>query len=118
MTPTTPATAADFTIRRNHRGFRLADFTEYNGHECSIQESSSANEPLLWLGIDDPRPMILAREAHAHGIETDAVSGWVEVPLPPGASISGRMHVTQDMAASLIPLLQHFVDTGELPDED
>lgn len=24
-------------------------------------------------------------------------------------------HLTQDMAADLIPLLQHFVDTGHLP---
>lgn len=27
-----------------------------------------------------------------------------------------RMHLTQAHAASLIPLLQHFVDTGELPE--
>ncbi len=27
-----------------------------------------------------------------------------------------RMHLTQDMAAELIPLLQHFVETGDLPD--
>ena len=26
-----------------------------------------------------------------------------------------RMHLTQEMAADLIPLLQHFVETGGLP---
>ena len=26
-----------------------------------------------------------------------------------------RMHLSQEMAAELIPLLQHFVDTGGLP---
>lgn len=26
-----------------------------------------------------------------------------------------RMHLTREMAAELIPLLQHFVETGELP---
>jgi len=28
-----------------------------------------------------------------------------------------RMHLTRQMAADLIPLLQHFVETGELPQE-
>jgi hypothetical protein len=27
-----------------------------------------------------------------------------------------RMHLTRQMAADLIPLLQHFVDTGDLPE--
>jgi len=26
-----------------------------------------------------------------------------------------RMHLTQGMAASLVPLIAHFVDTGQLP---
>ena len=28
-----------------------------------------------------------------------------------------RMHLSQEMAADLIPLLQYFVDNGRLPDE-
>jgi hypothetical protein len=28
-----------------------------------------------------------------------------------------RMHLTVDMVAALIPMLQHFVETGELPAE-
>lgn len=29
---------------------------------------------------------------------------------------TSRMHLTQELAAQLLPLVQHFVDTGKLPD--
>lgn len=72
-------------------GFKRAEFTDYNGDACSIQESSSLNERLLWLGCDSG--------THHMG------------------ECLARMHLTQDMAAMLIPLLTHFVETGELPNE-
>ncbi len=42
--------------------------------------------------------------------------GWIPVPLPEGASTSGRMHLTRDLVKELLPLLQHFAETGELPE--
>lgn len=30
-------------------------------------------------------------------------------------TVVDRMHLTQEMVAELLPLLQHFVETGELP---
>lgn len=36
---------------------------------------------------------------------------WLGCNRPRGA----RMHLTREMAADLIPLLQHFVETGDLP---
>lgn len=75
------------------RGFTRYDFTDLYGAECSIQKSSLATEDAIWFGVDEPPP------------DTDhAKSGcW------------GRMHLTQDQVAELLPLLQKFVDTGELP---
>lgn len=32
-----------------------------------------------------------------------------------GVHESDRMHLTQEMVADLLPLLHHFVETGELP---
>ena len=32
-----------------------------------------------------------------------------------GCDHETRMHLTQTMVADLLPLLQHFVETGELP---
>lgn len=72
------------------RGFRRADFTDLYGAACSIQESSLVEPPALWLG----------RDAGTH-LQGDCLA---------------RMHLTQAQAAELIGLLQHFVDTGELPE--
>ena len=68
------------------RGFLRADFNDLYGSECSIQESSLAEEYAIWLGVS-----------------TD-FSG----------NESTRMHLNQEMAEVLIPLLQRFVRDGRL----
>ena len=40
-------------LHRTPRGFRLGTFMDRYGISCSIQESSLATEPALWLGTDD-----------------------------------------------------------------
>jgi hypothetical protein len=91
-------------MEETSRGFLRGGFVDRYGNKCSIQESSLATEAAIWLGVSDPTPKVLVPGR-----------GWQEVPLPPETYISSRMHLTQDMVAGLIPLLQHFVDTGELP---
>lgn len=75
----------------NDRGFLRGEFKDRYGDKCSIQKSSLATEDCIWLGCDH-------ETVDQHG-------------RPCGA----RMHLTQQMVADLIPLLQHFVETGELP---
>jgi hypothetical protein len=74
----------------NDRGFLKGAFKDRYGASCSIQKSSLATEDCIWLGADEI--------SEAPGVEP----------------FNTRMHLTRDMAAELIPLLQHFVDTGEL----
>jgi hypothetical protein len=62
------------------RGFAYVNFKDFYGEPCSIQKSSLADVPALWLGIDHY-----------------------------------RMHLSQEQVAELLPLLTHFVETGELP---
>lgn len=76
----------------NDRGFLKGSFKDHNGEACSIQESSLADADCIWLGCEH------------------------ETIHPKfGLACGARMHLTQEMVADLIPLLQHFVDTGELP---
>jgi hypothetical protein len=77
-------------MKPTERGFFRGEFKDRYGEKCSIQESSIATEYCIWLGCDH---------------ETCDDKG-----LPCGA----RMHLTQEMAADLIPLLQKFVETGIL----
>lgn len=74
------------TIKRTEHAFAFAEFTDHYGSRCSIQESSLATEPAIWLGVQ--------RDFDGR----DAT----------------RMHLTQEMAADLLPLLQNFVLYGEL----
>lgn len=79
-------------ITATRPGFARGKFKDRYGADCSIQKSSLASENCVWLGCDH---------------ET----------LDPttGERCGARMHLTQELAADLIPLLEHFVATGELP---
>lgn len=97
-------------MRRTQRGFLIEEFTDRNGVACSIQQSSIADRPSIWLGVDDAEPKIMASQTPAGG------NGWVPFAIPDEVSLTTRMHLTQEHAAMLIPLLRHFADTGRLPD--
>ncbi len=86
------------------RGFRLSEFTDRNGVRCSLQKSSSAMEECVWLGCNEPELKRLVKG-----------QGWTPVELPYEVSANTRMHLTQEMVAAMLPALQHFVETGELP---
>lgn len=78
-------------IKHTERGFALAEFIDSNYQACSIQNSSIASQPHIWLGVDR---------------DIDNVE-------------SVRMHLTQAEAADLIPLLRRFVVTGSIsPDPE
>jgi len=91
------------------RGFKYETFKDYNDTECSVQKSSLATEDCIWLG---------AREI---GLKKfTPYKGWENIETrgePMGVSFiaNNRMHLSRDQVADLIPILQTFVDTGELP---
>lgn len=89
-------------IEKTNRGFSILKFKDSRGEHCSLQESSAATETCIWLGVDNPKPQILS------------AGKWVEVPLPTGTLLSGRMHLNKDQVKELLPYLQRFVETAEL----
>ncbi len=99
------------------RGFRRGKFLDAYGEECSIQKSSSAEDDHIWLGVHSPKPQMMARYAPPEWRTPgpEELNGWVDVPLPEGTSIASRMHLSREQVAELLPVLQHFVDTGDLP---
>lgn len=87
------------------RGFGILNFEDFNGHGCSLQESSSlASDYCIWLGIDDPAPQRLVPN-----------EGWQEFPIPDDVLVHTRMHLSRAQVVELLPTLQHFAETGELP---
>lgn len=98
------------------RGFPAYHFRDRYDEQCSLQLSSLATEPAIWLGVNDAKPQIMARDAAAHGVRTSETTGWVPFPVPKAVLLNTRMHLTREQVAELLPMLQHFAETGELPE--
>jgi hypothetical protein len=97
------------------RGFRLNEFVDRYGSCCSIQKSSLATEDAIWFGVDDAKPQIMVVDAQRLGIPTRESCGWIPYYIPEEVLLTTQMHLTRDQVKELLPILQHFVDTGELP---
>jgi hypothetical protein len=67
--------------------FIVAEFEDKNGSTCVVSDSSVVNEACIRLSV--------------------AAAAQGEAGL--------KMHLNQQMAADLIPVLQYFVDHGEMP---
>jgi hypothetical protein len=98
-----PKLSKKIKLRKTERGFVRGEFVDRYGAGCSIQESSLASEACIWLGCDDPDPRVCIPG-----------KGWQSVPLPMDTVCNTRMHLTQDMVKSLLPLLEKFAKTGQL----
>lgn len=101
---------------KTDRGFAAIGFTDRYGSECSIQKSSIVEDDAIWFGIDDANPQILATQAASHGVKTVESVGWVKYPIPDDVLLATRMHLTRRQVEALMPILQHFVETGEVPE--
>lgn len=73
-----------------NRGFGLFEFEDLYGEKCTLQASSLACTPAIWLGTE----------------------GRVALE---GAHVISRMHLDQALVRELLPALQYFAEHGELP---
>lgn len=101
-------------MSKTGRGFTICNFSDYYSKPCSVQKSSIATTDCIWLGVDDPDPKIMASQANNLGVVTDQETGWVPYPIPSEVLIQTRMHLSREQVANLLPILQKFVDTGEI----
>jgi len=101
-------------LNRTERGFLYGEFTDKYGQKCSLQKSSRVadgpGDECIWLGVDNPDSSF--KVCH---------NGWRNYTLreffPEGdILVPDRMHLTQEMVKMLLPSLQHFAETGELPE--
>lgn len=89
-----------------HRGFGRYEFIDDYGAECSLQRSSAGTR--IWLGCND--------------IGLKAGMPWREISeeeLKQAFNCkelvsNTRMHLNVEQVKRLIPILQRFVDTGDI----
>jgi hypothetical protein len=99
---------------KTNRGFDVIEFTDRYGDTCNIQKSSLATDDAIWFGVADACPQIMASDALEAGVDTEETTGWVPYPMPKNVLLTTRMHLTRELVAELLPILQRFVDTGEI----
>ena len=95
-----------FVKDKTSRGFDIIRFKDDYDTMCNIQESSSI-EPHIWLGIEDPHPLILRNDG----------KGWVDYDMPRNVVVHHRMHLTPMQAASLGMELIKYAITGKISGE-
>ena len=92
------STLTNINIEKIPRGFSIFSFKDSYGNMCSIQESSAASEPKIWLGIDN------AKITTKDGTPIDSEN----------MTTFSRMHLSQEQVKELLPLLENFARTGSL----
>jgi hypothetical protein len=92
-------------LEKTPRGFKLGKFKDSYDNDCSIQKSSSAMDDYIWIGIDNPKLTIFKDESMGQYLETTLPKTW---------QVDTRMHLSREQVAELLPILQKFVETGEL----
>lgn len=88
-----------------NRGFNKLDFYDSNGKSCCIQQSSAADEPKIWLGIDNPKLIVF---------ENENMGSYYEIDMPKQFRVTTRMHLNVEKAKELIQRLQYFVEKGTI----
>lgn len=101
-------------MKKTQRGFDYTDFKDNNGVRCSIQKSSSAMEDKIWFGVNELNPQIMCSEAKKVGVPQLYENGWQPYHIPKEVLCNDRMHLTREMVQDILPILQKFVDTGEI----
>lgn len=88
------------------RGFGFGGFRDLYDTKCVIQNSSLATDYAIWFG---------ASPAEHKKFDAGSGKGWEDFELPEHVHCFSRMHLNREQVEELIPILQHFVDTGTLP---
>jgi len=102
-------------LKKTARGFAYYEFKDDNGINCTLQKSSSALTDKIWLGADAE-----IKEFYPPPREMD--EAWFDVtdlsPLKHRPEneihVFSRMHLTRNQVKKILPILQRFVETGEI----
>lgn len=105
-------------IAETVRGFAFTEGVDRYDVKWSIQKSSLATEDCIWFGVDNADPQIMVSDAVKLGLDIGdrEICGWMQYEVPKEVLMKTRMHLTREMVAQMLPILQRFVDTGEIYD--
>lgn len=110
-------------VKVSDRGFHRVEFADTYGNQCQIIQSSLIDDnghsnTHLWIGIPDPGMIVMARDAHLVGIETEQKTGWVPYVVPEEVVVKSTMHLNRKQVQELVDTLQAWLNTGEFKGEN
>lgn len=112
---------------KTERGFEVNHFKDTYGLDCSIQDSSSAEEPKIWLGVHSAPVRVMWKDVpkfleSVKGIRKDCPEtnerGWCTVNFPDEALVESRMHLNRKQARELAEELLYFADNGHIKEHE
>ena len=90
------------------RGFGRYNFVDDYGAECSLQRSSSGTR--IWLGCNDIG-LTIASPCPCRKVSEDELKTLLKAEALVSNS---RMHLNVEQVKALLPMLQKFVETGDI----
>jgi hypothetical protein len=92
---------------KTQRGFALYEFKDRNDTVCTVQKSSLETEDAIWLGAKTLEVQHFKAGKGWNKLEFNntVCEHWVG---------NERMHLTKKQVKALLPILQKFVETGEI----
>lgn len=96
-------------MKKTKRGFKYIEFKDRLGNECIVQKSSLATEDAIWLGAKE----LIVQEFMAFRQPAWKVLDF-EHTMQHHFVGNERMELNRKQVKKLIPILQKFVDTGDL----
>jgi hypothetical protein len=96
----------DLKPEKTQRGWNIRGFQDMYGSDCSIQDSSLATDDAIWFGVDDGGHFNMKTPAEQWNPEVHG-----------RRATGGRMHLSRGQVSALLPLLEHFVKYGMLPED-
>ena len=96
-------------IKYTDRGFAYCEFVDSYGSPCNIQESSNGTN--IWLGSKNIGLKGFVPYVGWSDVTEDQIKekfGFQSIIA------NNRMHLNREQVAALLPILQRFVDTGEI----
>jgi hypothetical protein len=95
------------------RGFVYYEFNDFGGNLCNIQKSSSV-EDCIWVGSKN-----IGMKGFVPGGLPESWRDITDAQIKEKMGVqdivaNNRMHLNREQVVQLLPILQKFVDTGEI----
>lgn len=103
-------------VSHTGRGFAISEFTDSYGVKFRIQKSSAASDDYIWLGPSNGSISIQKPKESGYGFDWVALDkkALQESLNTTTVLFNDNLHLSRKDVRKILPLLERFVETGDL----